>query len=71
MHRAIRPSGRLEARFNPGLETGGPARDPCKNWRIGGKTPYEACLSWSAKQPQLFIMEPSALLAHRPQSCDT
>ena len=36
-----------------------------KNRRIGGKTPYEACLAWFAKQPELFIKEPDALLAFR------
>jgi len=33
--------------------------------RIGNKTPYEACLEWFAKQPELFIKEPTALLAFR------
>lgn len=36
-----------------------------RNRRIGGKTPYEACLAWFAKQPELFIKEPAALLAFR------
>ena len=42
-----------------------------KNRRIGGKTPYEAVLLWYAKQPELFIKEPTALLAFRSQSIDT
>ena len=36
-----------------------------KHRRIGNKTPYEACLEWFAKQPELFIKEPTALLAYR------
>ena len=36
-----------------------------KHRRIGNKTPYEACLEWFAKQPELFIKEPTALLAFR------
>jgi transposase InsO family protein len=36
-----------------------------KNRRLGGKTPYEACLAWFAKQPELFIKEPTAHLAFR------
>lgn len=39
--------------------------------RIGNKTPYEACLAWFAKQPELFLKEPTALLAFRSQSCET
>lgn len=39
--------------------------------RLGGKTPYEACLAWFAKQPQPFIQGPTALLAYRSQSCET
>jgi len=42
-----------------------------KNRRIGGKTPYEAVLLWYAKQPELFIKEPTTLLAFRSQSNDT
>ena len=42
-----------------------------KNRRIGGKTPYEAVLVWHTKQPELFIKEPTALLAFRSQSIDT
>ena len=42
-----------------------------KNRRIGGKTPYEAVLLWYAKQPEVFIREPTALLAFRSQSTDT
>ncbi len=42
-----------------------------KNRRIGGKTPYEAGLLWYAKQPELFLREPTALLAFRSQSTDT
>ena len=35
-----------------------------KNRRIGGKTPYEAVLFWYAKEPEIFIKEPAALLAY-------
>ena len=42
-----------------------------KHRRLGNKTPYEACLSWFAKQPELFIKEPTALLAYRSQSSET
>ena len=42
-----------------------------KNRRIGGKTPYEAVLLWYAKQPEIFLKEPTALLAFRSQSTDT
>ena len=36
-----------------------------KNRRIEGKTPYEATLPWYAKDPALFIREPTALLVYR------
>ena len=38
-----------------------------KNRRIGGKTPYEAALFWYAKNPSLFIREPTALLVYRKE----
>ena len=42
--------------------------------RIGKKTPYEAALHWFAKDPTLFIREPTELLSYRnscSQSCET
>jgi transposase InsO family protein len=36
-----------------------------KHRRLGGKTPNEACLAWFSKQQELFIKEPTALLAYR------
>ena len=44
-----------------------------KNRRIGGKTPYEAVLTLvcQSRPIELFIKEPTALLAFRSQSTDT
>jgi hypothetical protein len=42
-----------------------------KNRRIGDKTPYEAVLAWYQKDPSIFVIEPTALLAFRSQSGDT
>ena len=42
--------------------------------RIGKKTPYEAALFWYAKDPTVFIREPTDLLSYRnacSQSCGT
>ena len=42
-----------------------------KHTRIGKETPYEAVLTWYAKDPSLFIREPIALLAYCSQSSET
>ncbi len=42
-----------------------------KNRRIGGKTPYEAAVSWYDKEPGIFIRKPTELLLFRSQTCET
>lgn len=42
-----------------------------KHRRVGNRTPYEATVAWHEKQPELFIREPTALLAYRSQSIGT
>lgn len=39
--------------------------------RIGRITPYEAVCWWHQKQPELFLREPTALLAYRSQPLGT
>ena len=41
-----------------------------KHRRIGGKTPYEAALTWYEKDPTLFIKELAVLLVYRSQSTE-
>ena len=42
-----------------------------KHRRIGRITPYQAVCRWHQKQPELFLKEPTALLAYRSQSPGT
>ena len=42
-----------------------------KNRRIGKITPYQAVCNWHRKQPELFLREPTSLLAYRSQSTGT
>jgi len=42
-----------------------------KNRRIGRITPYQAVCQWHYKQPELFLKEPTQLLAYRSQSHGT
>jgi transposase InsO family protein len=42
-----------------------------KHRRIGKITPYQAVCNWFEKQPDLFLKEPSHLLAYRSQSYET
>jgi transposase InsO family protein len=42
-----------------------------KNRRIGRITPYQAVCQWHNKQPELFLKEPTELLAYRSESAGT
>ena len=42
-----------------------------KNRRIGKITPYQAVCQWHYKQPELFLKEPTELLAYRSESHGT
>lgn len=45
-----------------------------KHRRLAGRTPYEEALRWHAKDPSLFIRDPTGLLAYRTacsQPCET
>jgi len=42
-----------------------------KHRRIGRITPYQAVCQWHNKQPQLFLKEPTELLAYRSESAGT
>ena len=42
-----------------------------KNRRIGRITPYQAVCQWNNKQPELFLKEPTELLAYRSEPTGT
>lgn len=41
------------------------------NRRIGKLTPYKAVCQWHIKQPELFLREPTSLLAYCSQPTET